>query len=114
MMTNDEQEHARYAYVRTESYNLMVILSEAILRLEKKKHADQWLLSDLSRAHGKAVEFNMFMVTLSDWTPAEAALAAVPVAEIRRIIEMHDARHWSSVESPPLYAAVRAWLEVQP
>lgn len=45
---------------------------------------------------------------------AEAELAAVPVAEIRRIIEMHDAHQWSSVESPPLYAAVRAWLEVQP
>lgn len=42
------------------------------------------------------------------------ALAAVPVRAIRRIIEMHDAHAWSSVESPPLYAAVRAWLEVQP
>ncbi len=45
---------------------------------------------------------------------AEAALAAVPVGSLRRIYEMHMAHQWSSIESPPLYAAFGAWLATQP
>ena len=44
---------------------------------------------------------------------AEAALAAVPIAELRRIVEMHNAHQWSSVEGPPLWAKVENWLEKQ-
>ena len=42
---------------------------------------------------------------------AEAALAAVPIAELRRIVEMHKANQWSSIEGPPLWTKVERWLE---
>ena len=42
---------------------------------------------------------------------AEAALAAVPIAELRRIVEMHNANQWSSIEGPPLWEKVESWLE---
>lgn len=48
------------------------------------------------------------------WEVAEAELAAMPVAELRRLAELRRAHQWSSVEGPVLWATVEAWLEAQP
>ena len=45
---------------------------------------------------------------------AKTALAAVPVAELRRLAQMHRAYQWSSTDGPALWAAVEAWLAAQP
>lgn len=69
----------------------------------------QWQLNQSREISAAARE--EYNVEFAARLAAEAALAAVPIAELRRIVEMHNANQWSSIEGPPLWEKVESWLE---